>query len=57
MKAAVYQEFRSPLAVTDVTDPKPSDDGVVLEVAATGVCRSDSHGWLITGVTVIGRFS
>jgi D-arabinose 1-dehydrogenase-like Zn-dependent alcohol dehydrogenase len=55
MKAAVYQEFRSPLAVTDVPDSRPSDNGVVLEVMATRVCRSDWHDWLSTGVTVIDR--
>lgn len=46
MKAAVYQEFRAPMAVLDVDDPVPPADGVVLEVRATGVCRSDWHGWM-----------
>jgi alcohol dehydrogenase len=29
-----------------VDDPVPPDGGVVLRVAATGVCRSDWHGWM-----------
>lgn len=46
MRAAVYEEFRSPLIVSTVPDPTPRDDGIVLEVRATGVCRSDWHGWM-----------
>ena len=39
MKAAIYEAFREPLTVGRVADPVPAPDGVVLEVAATGVCR------------------
>lgn len=46
MKAAVYAEFRQPLTVTDVADPVVPSHGVVLDVRATGVCRSDWHGWM-----------
>ena len=46
MKAAVYEEFQGPVTIQNVADPVPSDDGVVLEVKATGVCRSDWHGWM-----------
>ena len=46
MKAALYDEFRSPLYVTQVNDPSPANDGIVLEVKAAGVCRSDWHGWM-----------
>jgi alcohol dehydrogenase len=46
MKAAVYQQFREPLSVQNVTDPVPPDDGVVVAVKATGICRSDWHGWM-----------
>jgi len=45
MKAAVFTEFRSPLALSEVPDPVPPEDGVVLAVDATGICRSDWHGW------------
>ncbi len=46
MKAAVMDAFGSPLEVRDVPDPVPSDDGVVIEVRANGICRSDWHGWM-----------
>ena len=46
MRAAIYREFRAPLEVALLNDPEPSADGAVIEVAATGVCRSDWHGWM-----------
>jgi alcohol dehydrogenase len=45
MRAAIYQQFREPLSVQNVSDPTPPDDGVVIAVKATGICRSDWHGW------------
>ena len=38
--------FAEPLRVEDVADPEPAPDGVVVSVRATGVCRSDWHGWM-----------
>jgi alcohol dehydrogenase len=38
--------FAEPLDVQDVPDPAPPDDGAIVEVRATGVCRSDWHGWM-----------
>jgi alcohol dehydrogenase len=46
MRAAIYQQFREPLSVQNVSDPTPPDDGVVITVKATGICRSDWHGWM-----------
>jgi alcohol dehydrogenase len=46
MKAAVYNEFKGPINVTQVVDPEPSPTGVVLAVKACGICRSDWHGWM-----------
>jgi alcohol dehydrogenase len=46
MKAALMAAFREPLQVTEVPDPSPSEDGAVVAVRATGVCRSDWHGWM-----------
>ena len=46
MRAAVFEKFQGPLSVQNVPDPKPKDDGVVLKVTATGLCRSDWHGWM-----------
>ena len=46
MRAIFYDAFREPPAIRDVPDPAPDPGGVVLRVAATGVCRSDWHGWM-----------
>ena len=46
MRAAVMQSFEQPLVIEDVPDPVCEPDGVVVEVKATGVCRSDWHGWM-----------
>lgn len=45
MRAAVVREFSDDLSIETVDDPACPDNGVVLEVAACGVCRSDYHGW------------
>lgn len=46
MKAAMYNEFEKPLRIENLPDPTPSPNGVVIEVKATGLCRSDWHGWM-----------
>jgi len=46
MRAAIYHEFGGPIFIQSVPDPKPSPTGVVLEVKACGICRSDWHGWM-----------
>ncbi len=46
MKAALYNEFGKPFGIERIDDPAPPRNGVVLRVAATGVCRSDWHGWM-----------
>lgn len=46
MKAVVYETFGGPLAIRELPDPVPRIGGVVLEVRATGLCRSDWHGWV-----------
>ena len=45
MRAMVLDRIRGPLAVREVADPVPPDDGVVVRVLATGLCRSDWHAW------------
>jgi len=42
---AVDEAVGAAPSVMDVPDPACPDDGVVLDVAATGVCRSDWHAW------------
>jgi alcohol dehydrogenase len=46
MRALVYDAFEAPPEVRTVPDPTPSDYGVVVEVGAVGLCRSDWHGWM-----------
>ena len=46
MKAAVYEAFGQPLTIEQVPDPTPPAEGVVVRVEATGICRSDWHGWM-----------
>lgn len=45
MQAIIYDDFDAPLALRTVPEPSPGPYGVVLEVEACGVCRSDWHGW------------
>ncbi len=45
MRALVFEAFGGPLQVRSVADPDPPAGGVVVRVGATGVCRSDWHGW------------
>ncbi|EMI16800.1 alcohol dehydrogenase zinc-binding domain protein [Rhodopirellula maiorica SM1] len=46
MRAALYNEFAKPLTLETVPDPTPTAHGVVIRVEATGLCRSDWHGWM-----------
>ena len=46
MKAVVFEEFGQPLSIQEVPNPVAPDDGVVIRVQATGICRSDWHGWM-----------
>lgn len=46
MRAAIYEEFQKPLTIRNVPDPTPDPNGVVVKVMATGLCRSDWHGWM-----------
>ncbi|MCW2576352.1 MAG: putative alcohol dehydrogenase, partial [Modestobacter sp.] len=45
MRALVFEEFSGPLTVRSVPEPSPARDGVVVEVGASGICRSDWHAW------------
>ncbi len=46
MKALVYESFGQAPKVTQVPDPETPDQGILLEVKASGICRSDWHGWM-----------
>ncbi len=46
MRAVVFREFGGTVAVEDVPEPACDPDGVLIRVEATGLCRSDWHGWM-----------
>ena len=46
MRAMYYERFGERPTIENLPDPAPAPDGVVIEVGASGVCRSDWHGWL-----------
>lgn len=46
MKAVLFEKFQEAPKVVKVDDPTPQSHGLVLKVEATGVCRSDWHGWM-----------
>ncbi len=45
MKALRFDTFGGPLEMVQLPRPVCPPDGVVLDVVATGVCRSDWHAW------------
>jgi D-arabinose 1-dehydrogenase-like Zn-dependent alcohol dehydrogenase len=45
MLAAIYDRFGGPVTVREVSEPEPGPDDALIAVRATGVCRSDWHGW------------
>ncbi|MEP2783905.1 MAG: zinc-dependent alcohol dehydrogenase family protein [Pseudoruegeria sp.] len=46
MKAVLFEKFQEAPKLVTVKDPTPEPHGVVIKVEATGVCRSDWHGWM-----------
>jgi alcohol dehydrogenase len=46
MRAAYYENFQQPLSLRELPEPVPADHGVIIRVKATGLCRSDWHGWM-----------
>ena len=46
MKAAIYESFNEEISIQNVPIPKlQHSNGVLIQLMATGVCRSDWHGW------------
>jgi D-arabinose 1-dehydrogenase-like Zn-dependent alcohol dehydrogenase len=45
MRAIVYPAYGATPALTEVPEPSCPPGGVVVRVAATGLCRSDWHAW------------
>ncbi|MCW7947270.1 alcohol dehydrogenase [Streptomyces hygroscopicus] len=46
MRAVVFERYGEPAEVREMADPVPSEHGAVVRVEATGLCRSDWHGWM-----------
>lgn len=46
MKAVYFEHFQGSVEISEVPNPKTSKDSVVVKVEATGLCRSDWHGWM-----------
>lgn len=46
MRAVYYEAFKQIPIITSLPDPAPKADGLVVKVEATGLCRSDWHGWM-----------
>ena len=46
MKAVYFEHFQGPVEIRDVSNPKVFKDSVIVKVEATGLCRSDWHGWM-----------
>lgn len=45
VRAVVVDAVRAQPEVREVPDPRPPAGGVVVDVGATGLCRSDWHAW------------
>lgn len=45
MRAVLFTDFGAIPSVRDVPDPVCPPDGAIIRVEATGLCRSDWHGW------------
>jgi alcohol dehydrogenase len=45
MRAVLYNQFGAAPWLDCVSDPSPDRDGATIAVRATGLCRSDWHGW------------
>jgi alcohol dehydrogenase len=46
MNSIYFTKFKGPLSVVDIPVPSPTNEGVVIKVEATGLCRSDWHAWM-----------
>ncbi len=46
MRAILFRAFGERPTLETLPDPVPAPDGVVIRVGATGLCRSDWHGWM-----------
>jgi alcohol dehydrogenase len=45
VRAVQFESYGGDLHVVELADPEPPAHGAVVRVEATGLCRSDWHGW------------
>jgi alcohol dehydrogenase len=46
MRAMYFEAFGQIPQIRTLPDPTPGENGVVVKVGASGLCRSDWHGWM-----------
>lgn len=46
MRAVYFTEFNGPISIAELPVPRAGANSVVIKVAATGLCRSDWHGYV-----------
>ena len=46
MRAIYFEEFNGPISIKDIPVPQAKPTGAVIKVMATGMCRSDWHGYV-----------
>jgi len=46
VRAVRFSAFGASISVEEVPEPVPTAGGAVIRVEATGLCRSDWHGWI-----------
>ena len=46
MRAMYYEAFQATPDIRILPDPTPGPEAVVIKLEATGLCRSDWHGWM-----------
>ncbi|MFN8099349.1 MAG: alcohol dehydrogenase catalytic domain-containing protein [Dermatophilaceae bacterium] len=46
MRALRYESFGGPVTIEDVPEPTPTPQDAIVEVARTGLCRSDYRAWM-----------
>ena len=46
MRAVFFEEFQGKISIENLPTPEIKKHGVLIKVGATGLCRSDWHGWM-----------
>jgi D-arabinose 1-dehydrogenase-like Zn-dependent alcohol dehydrogenase len=46
MRAVYFEQFQQLPVIATLPDPTPTPTGAVIKVEASGLCRSDWHGWM-----------